>query len=187
MRVVMPRPSRGLQYDDVSDVESILGTGIENIFEAGMSCSHERTEPFGVAKEPETKKLRHRQHHMAIGYTRHQPSSDEVGPSVGINLGTGKTEAGLAGEGNAADFSTGAASVLNKAHLFRIAAVEHFLNGVVVVGMVKLWMGLLKRIPVIVENPLERVFVNAFHGCSLRTTITEMAKRVERRVENGLC
>jgi hypothetical protein len=35
-------------------------------------------------------------------------------------------------------------------------------------------MGLLKRIPVIIENLLECVFVNAFHGCSLRTTITEL-------------
>jgi hypothetical protein len=48
-------------------------------------------------------------------------------------------------------------------------------------------MELLKRIPLIVENLLEYVFVDAFHGCSLQTTITEMAKRVERRVENALC
>jgi hypothetical protein len=32
-------------------------------------------------------------------------------------------------------------------------------------------MRLLKRIPVFIENLLESVFVNAFHGCSLRTTI----------------
>jgi hypothetical protein len=37
-------------------------------------------------------------------------------------------------------------------------------------------MGLLKSIPVIIENLLECVFINAFHGCSLRTTITELAK-----------
>jgi hypothetical protein len=37
-------------------------------------------------------------------------------------------------------------------------------------------MHLLKRIPVIIENLLECVFVNAFHGCSLRTTIPEMVK-----------
>jgi hypothetical protein len=35
-------------------------------------------------------------------------------------------------------------------------------------------MRLLKRLPVIVENLLECVFVNAFHGGSLRTTIPEM-------------
>jgi hypothetical protein len=29
---------------------------------------------------------------------------------------------------------------------------------------------------VIVENLLECVFVNAFHGCSLRTTVTEMTR-----------
>jgi hypothetical protein len=39
-----------------------------------------------------------------------------------------------------------------------------------------LGMHLLKCIPVIIENLLECVFVNAFHGCSLRTTIPEMVK-----------
>jgi hypothetical protein len=34
-------------------------------------------------------------------------------------------------------------------------------------------MRLLKRIPVVIENLLECVFINAFHGCSLRITITE--------------
>ena len=51
---------------------------------------------------------------------------------------------------------------------------EHFPDGIVAAGTIKSWMGLLKRIPMIVENPLKRVFVNAFHGCSLRTTITEL-------------
>jgi hypothetical protein len=37
-------------------------------------------------------------------------------------------------------------------------------------------MSLLKRIPMIVENLLKRVFVNAFHGCSLQTTITELGR-----------
>jgi hypothetical protein len=36
-------------------------------------------------------------------------------------------------------------------------------------------MQLFKRIPVFVENLLECVFINAFHGSSLRTTIPEMA------------
>jgi hypothetical protein len=37
-------------------------------------------------------------------------------------------------------------------------------------------MRLLKRLPVIVENLLKCVFTNAFHDCSLRTTIPEMVK-----------
>ena len=105
-----------------------------------------------------------------------EASSDEVGPSVGIDLGTGKTEAGFAGKGDSAYFSTVAASVLNKTHLFGIAAVEHLLDSVVVVGTVKAWTKLLKRIPVIIENLFKCVFVNAFHGCSLRTTIPELTK-----------
>ena len=187
MGVVMSGTSGGLQYDDVSDVEVDTGAGSKNIFETGMSCSHERTEQFGVAKEPGTEEFRHGQYDMAIGYTRQQPSSDEIGPSVGIALGTGKTEAGFAGEGNAAYFSTGATSVLHKAHLFGIAAAEHFVNSLIIVWTVKAWAKLLKRIPVIVENLLECVLINAFHRCFLRTTITEMAEQVDRRVENALC
>jgi hypothetical protein len=37
-------------------------------------------------------------------------------------------------------------------------------------------MSLFKRIPVIVEDKLECIFVNAFHGCSLGTTITKSAE-----------
>ena len=44
------------------------------------------------------------------------------------------------------------------------------------VGIVKAWMELLERIPVIVENLLKGVFVDAFHGCFLRTTITELVE-----------
>ena len=185
--VVMAGSSGGLENDDVSHVEFDAGAGVENIFETGIPCPHERTEQCRIAKEPGSKELRQGQDHMAVRDTGQQPSSDEIGPAVGIDFGTRQAKAGLAGEGNAAYFSTVAASVLNKAHLVGIAAVKHFLEGVVVLRAVKSWMSLLKRIPMIGENPLERVFVNAFHGCSLRTTITEMAKRVERRVENVLC
>ena len=185
--IVMAGASRGLEDDNISTIERDAGAGVENIFETGIPCPHERTEQCRIAKEPGSKELRQGQDHMAVRDTGQQPSSDEIGPAVGIDFGTRQAKAGLAGEGNAAYFSTVAASVLNKAHLVGIAAVKHFLEGVVVLRAVKSWMSLLKRIPMIGENPLERVFVNAFHGCSLRTTITEMAKRVERRVENVLC
>ena len=75
-----------------------------------------------------------------------------MGISVGIDLGTGKTKAGVAGKGNAAYFSTMAASVLDKAHFLRITAVEHFLNSLIIIRTVKARMELLKRIPMIVEN-----------------------------------
>ena len=165
--VVVAGASRGLENDDVSHVEFDAGAGVENIFETGIACSHERTEQCRVAKEPYSKELRHGQDHMAVSYARQETSSDEIGPAVGIDLGTRQAKAGLAGEGNAAFFSTVAASVLNKAHLFGIAAVEHFLDGVVVIRAVKSWISLLKRIPMVVENVLKGVFVNAFHGCSM--------------------
>jgi hypothetical protein len=39
-----------------------------------------------------------------------------------------------------------------------------------------LWAELFERIPVIIKYLLECVFIDAFHGCFLRTTITEMVK-----------
>ena len=166
----------GLEDDNISNIELDAGAGVENVFETGITCPHERTEQRRVAKEPGSKELRHGQDHMAVSDTRKETPSDEIGPSVGIDLGTRQAKAGFAGEGNAAYFSTVAASVLNKAHLFGIAAVEHFLDSVVVVGTVKAWTKLFKRIPMIVENLFERVFVNAFHSCSLQTIIPELAE-----------
>jgi len=177
MRVIMSGSSCGLQDDNVTDVEFFYpGASLENIFDTSVCCSHEWAEQFWITKEPDAKKLRHGQDYMSISYSRQQSSSDEICPSVGIDLCTGKTEAALTGESDSAYLSTVAATVLDKAHLFRIAAVEHFLDYVVIVRTVKVWMGLFKRIPVIVEYLLECVFVYAFHGCSQRTTIAELAK-----------
>ncbi len=176
MRVVMSRTSCGLQDDDVSDVKFDRSASVENVFETGIACSHERTEQCGVAKKPDSEELRHGQYHMAINYTRQQSTSDEVCPAVGIHLGTGKAKARLAGESNSAYFSTVAASVLNKAHLVRIATAKHFIDGLVVVWIIKAWTELFKCIPMVVKDSFESVFIDAFHGCSLRTTITELAK-----------
>jgi len=185
--VIMAGPSGGLENNNVSHIEFNPRASVENIFETGMSCPHEGTEQGGVAKEPGAQELRHGQDHMAVSDARQEASSDEVGPAVGVHLGTGKTEAGFAGKGNSACFSTVAASVLDKAHLFRIAAVEHFLDGVVVIWTVTSWMSLLKRLPVIVENLLKNVFVEAFHGCSLQTIITKLVESVEKRIKSYLC
>jgi hypothetical protein len=180
--VVMAGASSGLEDDNISNIELDAGAGVENVFETGITCPHERTEQRRVAKEPGSKELRHGQDHMAVSDTRKETPSDEVSPSVSIDLGTRQAKAGFAGEGNAAYFSTVAASVLNKSHFFGIAAVEHFLDSVVVVGTVKAWTKLFKRIPMIVENLFKCVFVNAFHGCSLQTTIPELTKQVEKRL-----
>ena len=176
MGVVMTGPSGGLENNNVSHIEFNPGAGVENVFETGMSCPHKGTEQCRVAKEPGSQELRHGQDHMAISNAGQEASSDEIGPAVGVNLGTGKTEAGLAGKGNSTYFSTVAASVLDKAHFFGIAAVEHFLNSFVVIRTVKAWPELLKRIPVIVENLLKGVFIDAFHDGFLRTTITELVE-----------
>ena len=72
------------------------------------------------------------------------------------------------------------ASVLDKAHFFRVTAVEHFLDGFVVIRAVKALVQLLKCIPVIKENLLKCIFVKAFHGYSLQITITELTGHVEK-------
>jgi hypothetical protein len=112
---------------------------------------------------------------MSISHAGKKSSGDEICPAICIDFGTGKTKAGLAGESDTSYFSTVAASVLHKAHLFGIAAVKHFLDCFGVVRSVKTWLKLSKDIPVIIEYLLECVFIDAFHGRSLRTTITELA------------
>ncbi len=188
VRIIMAGPSGGLENNNVSHIEFNPGTGVENVFETGMSRPHEGTEQGGVAKEPGSQELRHGQDHMAISDTGQEASSDEIGPAVGVNLGTGKTEAGLAGKGNATYFSTVTTSVLNKAHFYRITAVKHFLNSFVIVGTVEAWPELLKRLPVIVENLLKGIFIDAFHGGFgfLQTTITELVEYVEERMKDVL-
>lgn len=174
--VVMAGTSCSLKHNDGTDVECYAGAGIENILEAGITCSHEGAKQCGIAVEPSAQKIRHSQHDMSISYSGQQPPADEVGPPIGVNLGAGKAEAGFAGECDASGLSTVATSVLNKAHFIWVAAIKHLLDGLVIVRVVKAWMQLFKLIPVIVKNLFESVFINAFHGCSLRTTITEMAQ-----------
>jgi len=174
--VVMSGASGGLQDDNVTDVEFFYPcAGLENIFDTGMSCPHEWAEQFWITKEPDTKELRYSQDYMSISYAWQQSSSDEVSPSVSIDLCTGKAEAGLTGESNPACLSTVAATVLHKAHLFGITAVKHFLDCFGVVRAIKAWLKLSKGIPVIIEYLLECVFVDAFHGHSLRKKIAELA------------
>ncbi len=113
---------------------------------------------------------------MAIGDTGQKPPADEVCPSLGVSLGTGQAEAGFAGKGDSSYLATLAAAVLDIAHLVGITAAEHFLDGVVVIRTVKSWVNQLKLIPVIVKNLFKGIFVNAIHGCSLRTTMPEWAE-----------
>jgi hypothetical protein len=187
MRVVMSGSSSGLKNNNISDVELKPAAGIENIFETGMSCSDERAEQFRITKKPCSQELRHGQDYMSICYAGQKSSGDKVCPSVGVNLGTGKAKAGFAGKCNSTCLPAKAASVLDKTHLFRITAVDHFLDGVVIIRAVKALVQMLKRIPVIKENLFKCVFVKAFHGCSLQTTITELAGQVEKVKMSRVC
>ena len=110
---------------------------------------------------------------MAIGDAGQKPSANKVDPSFGVSLGTGKAEAGFAGKSDSSYLAALAAAVLDIAHLIGITTAEHLRDGIVVIRTVKSWVILLKLIPVIVENLLKGGFVNAFHGCSVRTTIPE--------------
>ena len=133
----------------------------------GTAGPHKRTERLWIKKESASKTFGYGQYDMAIGAPRQRVSADEIGPSIGMSLGTGQAEFGFAGEGDTSYFAAVATSILDKTHLLWITAVEHFLDAIVVIGTVKFGIHLLKRIPVIIENLLECIFVNAFHGCSL--------------------
>ena len=176
MRVIISGSSGGLQNNNVSDIEFATVAGLDNIFETGITYSHKSAEQFRITKKPCSQELRHGQHNMPISYTWYQPSADKICPSVGISFCTGKAKTGFAGESNASSFSATATSIPNEAHFVGITTIEHFLNIVVVVGIVKASIDLIERIPVVVKNLFECIFINAFHGCSLRTTITKLVR-----------
>lgn len=187
MRIIMAGASCRLENDDISHIEFDAAGDFENIFETVVSRLHENTEQLRVSEKPRPQEFRSSQNDVPISDSRQEASSDEVCPFVGVDFCAREAEAGFAGEGYTSGFSAMIASVLSEAHFFGVAAVKHFLDGVVVVRRVKSWMGVLKRIPMIVENLLECVFVDAFHGCLQPTTVTELTKPVEKRVEITLC
>ena len=179
--VVMAGSSRSLENDDVSDIEFNSASGLENIFETGVSCAHEWTEQCGIAIKPCSQEFGHGQYDMTIGDAGQKPSADKVSPSFGVSLGTREAKAGFTGKSDPSYLATLAATILDIAHFVGITTTEHFRDGVVVIRTVKSWVILLKLIPVVVKNLLKGVFVNAFHGCSLRTTIPEWSQQVEER------
>jgi len=137
MGVVMAGPSCSLQDNHGSYIEFFPGARFENVFEAGMTSFHQGAEQCGITIKPDSQRLRHRQDHMAIGNARQKTSSDEIGPTVSINGGARETKAGFAGKGNATRLAAMAASILDIAHLLRIAAVEHFLDSFIHVRTIK--------------------------------------------------
>ena len=148
-----------------------------------MTCQHKRTEQRGIAIEPDVKEIWHGQYDVPVCYTGYESSSDVVGPSVSVNLGTRQAKARFAGEGDTAGFSTRRATVLYKAHLIRVAAVEHFLDVIVVIRVVVARINLLKQIPILCKDSLKCIFLKTIHGCHLRTTISNLMYKSR----NGLC
>ena len=73
-------------------------------------------------------------------------------------------------------------TVLYKAHLFRVAAVQHFLHCLVVFWAVVERMDLLELIPVVLKNTLKGFLVNTFRGSPLRTTITGWAQKSRKKL-----
>jgi len=87
--VVMAGSSGGLENNDVSDIEFDSASGLENVFETGMSCSNEWTEQCEVTMKPCSQKFGHGQYHMAIGDARQKRRSivlRHIGSSgIGLN------------------------------------------------------------------------------------------------------
>ena len=171
VRVIVAGSTGGLQDDDSADVEVYTGVGTEDILQTCVTRLNERAEERGVSIEPRVKKVRHGKDHVTIGYAGQESSADEVCPSVSIDFCAGQTEAGLAGKGNAASFSTGHAAVLHETHLFRVAAVQHLLDGLVIVRAVIAGIDGLEIIPMVFEDSFEGSFVDVSYDCSSPGTI----------------
>ena len=89
----------GLQDDDGPDGQRNPGTGVQDIAQAVVSDLPEAAEQRGASVEVAPEELRHGENFRAVGDVRQEPSADELGPVVGIDLGTGQAKARLAGEG----------------------------------------------------------------------------------------
>ena len=123
-----------------------------------------RQERVGIAVEPVAKKLWNGQNNMAITDARKHASTNEISPTVGINLGARQTEGGFATECKEECFAAGGAAVLCEPHLFGITAIEHLPHHFVVIGGIVVRAGGFKCFPVVPKDLLECVLVNVFHS-----------------------
>jgi len=174
VRIILSGSSCCLEDNNISCVDLFAGVCIENIFEAGVAGLYERTQQCWVAIKPHSQEIGHSEHDMAISNSGQQSPADEVCPSVGIDFCAGKAEAGFAGKCYYPFLAAMATTVLDKAHFFGISTTKHFLDDIIIIRAVKALVGLLKLVPVIMEYLLECVFVDTFHGHSLRTKIAEL-------------
>lgn len=186
MGVVSTGSATGLQDDKGPEGEWGPGAGLEDVEEAVVPGLQEVVEQIGVSVEVAPEEIRHGEDFMSVGDLRDPSSADEIRPAVRIHLGTGQAEARLAGEGDSAGFSTGAAAILDKSHFLGIAAIEHLLDDLVIIVRVIAWMDLFESVPVISKNLLEGGLINPFHGdpqTPLRTTITYRGQRFQGDLE----
>ena len=177
MRVVMAGPSCRLKNDYVSHVEFDTATCSEYVFETLIAGPHENIEQSGIITKILPQIFRRCQNDVPIDDARYEPPRDEVGPLVGVSFCAGETERGLAGEGDATNTAAIFTPILCIAHFFRVAAVEHFFDDVVVGGRVEFRVSQLEGRPVIADNPFEDIFTDddVIHDAPLRLTITKLA------------
>jgi hypothetical protein len=176
MRVVMAGPSCSLKNDDASHVEFDAATCSEYVFETLIAGPHENIEQCGIITKIFPQIFRSGQNDVAIDYARYEPPRDEVGPLVGVSFCAGETETGFAGESDATDITAIGASILGIAHGFRVAAVEHFFDDIVIARRIEFRISQFEGRPVVVENPFKDIFAaGVIHDAPLRLTITKSA------------
>ncbi len=129
-----------------------------------MACRWQMRKKRGGTVKPEMEPFRYGENDVAVGDAWQEPSPDEFNPLVGIDFAAGEAEGGLAAESDAASFSAMHTTVLCKAHLLRVATVEHLLDYIVVVVGVIFRIDCFEVFPVVPENLLESFFVDMFHS-----------------------
>jgi hypothetical protein len=173
MGIVVAGSTARLQDDDRADVQWNPGASRQDVGQAGVPDLHQGGKQLGMVIEPGVKELGDGQDKMTITDVGKKTSSNEIDPGVGVSLGARETEGRFTTEGNATDGSTVGAAILREAHLFGIAAIEHFLHDLPIIGSIVMRVGGLKCLPVIAEDLLEGILVNMFHsglGRSLRSS-----------------
>ena len=99
-----------------------------------------------------------------MGDARDQASPDELHPSIRVGLGAGEAERRFAAHRYLVGVPASCAEVSDVAHFGWIAAVEHFLYHLIIVGSIVARLRVFKLIPVIPEYLLECLFGNVRGG-----------------------
>ena len=164
MRIVVPRSPGGLQNDNGSYVERNTGRSMHDVFQASILSLPECAQQCWIAIEVRMQKVGDNQDDVPVSDAGKQASCNEVRPLLGVYAIAGKTKARLAGEGDSPGLPAVPATVLDKPHSFGITAIQHLPDSLVVLRRVKTGINILKFVPVILENLLERTVINAVPG-----------------------